>query len=270
MAAHDTRLVPGSDVDWRAPVSTPAFDNWVEMIEDRLRNQIEGWVVNLPADRRRRRFNLLLLDRSRQPIAFAKFTANPPNPLALSVLDEFSNNPPADCWVPGLLAHGLVEDFSYVVTSAMPNLSHKPARLNWEVRHQLVRELQENLQHLVAPRSVVVHGDFGPWNVRRLRDGRIAVVDWEEATEGMVGADELWHSVCVHAPSDSVDRARALVRAELPFLSEAQIEAAAGFWLSRLGRPQPQEIDPTIAMPARLDAASVRLERVLAGFAGTV
>jgi hypothetical protein len=269
LAARDTRLVPGTDVDWHPPVSTPAFENWIAMVEIRLRNEIPSWVVNLPADSRRRRFNLLLLDRSRQPIAFAKFTANPPNNLALKVLDEFGNRPPADFWVPGLLAHGLVEDFSYAVTSAMPNLSHAPARLNWEVRHQLVREFQESLQHLVAPPSVIVHGDFGPWNVRRLRDGRIAVVDWEETTEGVVGADELWHSVCVHASSESVDRARALVRAELPFLSQTQIEAAAGFWLSRLGRPQPQEIDPAIAMPARLDAASVRMERVLAGFTRT-
>ena len=269
LAARDPRLVPGTDVDWRPPVSTPAFENWITTVEDRLGTEVRSWVVNLPADRRRRRFNLLLLDRSRKPIAFGKFTANPPNQLALQVLEEFAKNPPGDFWAPGLLAHGLVEEFSYVVTSAMPNLSHTPARLTWQVRHQLVREFQESLRHLIAPPSVIVHGDFGPWNVRRLRDGRIAVVDWEETTEGVVGADELWHSVCVHASAEPVDRARALVRAEVPFLSEPQLEAAAGFWLTRLSRPQPQEIDPAIAMPARLDAASMRMERVLAGFGRT-
>lgn len=34
-----------------------------------------------------------------------------------------------------------------------------------------------------------MHGDFAPWNVRVLPDGRIAVIDWEHAAWGPPDAD---------------------------------------------------------------------------------
>lgn len=36
-----------------------------------------------------------------------------------------------------------------------------------------------------------MHGDLTPWNLRRLRDGRLTLLDWEDASWGPDGADEV-------------------------------------------------------------------------------
>lgn len=41
-------------------------------------------------------------------------------------------------------------------------------------------------------RACVEHGDFAPWNMRRLADGRVALIDWEWASEEGLP----WQDVC--------------------------------------------------------------------------
>jgi hypothetical protein len=268
LAARDVRLVPGREIAWHPPISEGEFLPWIQMVEDRIGRSIHSWVVHLPADRRRRRFNLLFLNLAREPVAFAKVTANSPNPLAIRALAEFASSPPDRFWAPALLIEGRLADFSYVVTTPMPNVAHRPAELDIDARHGIVAEFQAKLRHLVHGPLVLVHGDFGPWNVRRLLDGRVAVVDWEEATPGVPLADELWHSVSVQPQRMGNDGATGQVYKELSHYSTHDVVVAAKFWLDRLARPQPEEIDESIPMPARLDIASTRIEQVLRTLAG--
>ncbi len=263
LAARDVRLVPSRAAEWRPPIEQAEFARWIHEVQDRLGQTICSWIVHLPADRRRRRFNLLLLDETRRPVGFAKLTANPPNPLAIKALGWFKDHPPAEFWAPGMLLEGSLGAFSYLVTSPMPNLAHRPARLDWESRYRIVSEFQTKLAHLVEAPSVLVHGDFGPWNVRRLSDGRITVIDWEEASAGVAVADELWHSISTQTQRLGAEAALPLVLQGLSHHAADDVVTAAEFWLSRLARPQPDEVDELVLMPARLDAASLRIEGVL-------
>jgi hypothetical protein len=64
------------------------------------------------------------------------------------------------------------------------------------------------------------------------------------------------------------DGATGQVYKELSRYSTHDVVVAAKFWLDRLARPQPEEIDESIPMPARLDIASTRIEQVLRTLAG--
>jgi hypothetical protein len=269
LAGRDIRLVPGRNVTWRPPLAVDLFDQWFSLVQERLDIVARSWVVQLPTDRRRRRFNLLLLDARRVPIAFVKVTANPPNPMSIGALSRFNDEPPTSFWVPRLALDGRLEHLSYVVTSAMPNKSHRPAILLPDVRHRVVKEIQARLADLATPPSVVVHGDFGPWNVRQLRDGRLAIVDWEETAAGVVAADELWHSVCLQRHRQPLGKTLTRVRAELAHHSSEDVVVAARFWVDRLGRPQPAEVDESISMPNRHRIASARTREVLEALSGS-
>lgn len=142
LAAHSVRLVPGSDVAWEVPAEEPLFRDWVDRAGDALRTRVGSWVVQLPIDRRRRRFSLLLLDLGRWPVGFAKFTGNPANPLAVRALARFADQPTRAFWSPQLALAGRLGDYSFVLTSPMPNRPHCPAVLTPQHRRQILGEIQ--------------------------------------------------------------------------------------------------------------------------------
>jgi hypothetical protein len=262
LAAKGIRLVPGRRVEWLPPIDEEPFVEWIREVEHSLNRSIGYWVVHLPADVRRRRFNILLFDHDRTSIGFAKLTENPSNPLAISALSEFRCSLPQEYWAPELIHHGWLGKYSFVVTTSMPNVSHGPARFEAEQRRKIVSSIQWRLKHLVAPDVAFVHGDFGPWNVRALSDGRIAVVDWEEATAGPVAADELWHAVAIGARNRS-GKATGRVLRELAHYSASDVSAAARFWQDRLSRPERKEVDTTIPMPPRHRTTSSRIQTLI-------
>lgn len=262
LAASRISFVPGRRVEWHPPIGEESFIEWLREVEHALKRSIGYWVVHLPADVRRRRFNLLLFDRDRISIGFAKLTENPSNPLSINALSEFRIIRPKGYWAPELIHHGRLGGYSFVVTTSMPNVSHGPATFDPEQRRGIVSGIQSRMNHLVAPDVVFVHGDFGPWNVRALSDGRVAVVDWEEATAGPPAADELWHAVAVRAHSRS-EKATEQVLRDLPHYSLSDVSVAARFWQDRLARPEREEVDTSIPMPPRHRATSSRIHTVI-------
>jgi hypothetical protein len=219
-------------------------------------------VVHLPADPRRRRFNLLLLDSQAAPVGFAKFTANRPNAMALDALRRFAEDQTQSFWSPKLIVSGQAGIYSYAVTTTMPNRPHGPARLNGTSRREILTEIQDRLSDLV-PTGVAVHGDFAPWNVRQFADGKVAVVDWEETRLGAPAADDLWFVVAVHAPrgSDVSSVLREIMQGSS--YTRAEIFDAAEYWLKRLSEPEAREIASEIVMPASLNENSRRIKTLL-------
>jgi len=155
----------------------------------------DRWVIGLPADPRRRRFHILLLDESHRQVGFAKFSTNPLAEFAVRVREHLNRSDPSTFWTPRLLAHGAVSGWHFTVDSAMPEGFHRPARLAPERRRAILDEIRGILRQGLG--SDVVHGDFGPWNVRSIKGHPVIVLDWEDASPGSAGMDELWHAVNV-------------------------------------------------------------------------
>ena len=260
LAGRSTAIVPGTNAVWEPPLTFRQFREWLDRACDVVNKRISTWVVQLPRDRRRRRFNLLLLESSGAPVAFAKFTTNPANPLALEALKRFEDEPTKAFWSPGLLSTDQAGNMTVVMSTPMPNRRHWPAILEPDTRHRILEEIRGRLGDLAYPRAFV-HGDFAPWNVRRLAGARIAVVDWEEATKGVAGADALWFVLCSRARADHKVVVNELTAEDR--YSETEIVSAARYWLQRLDREEAAEIDPEQEMPAQLDSFSQRLRSML-------
>ncbi|MGC1361515.1 MAG: hypothetical protein WA826_10090, partial [Silvibacterium sp.] len=55
--------------------------------------------------------------------------------------------------------------------------------LDSSVDSSLLSDALSSLEVRDELRACVEHGDFAPWNLRRLADGRLALIDWEWAVE---------------------------------------------------------------------------------------
>lgn len=260
-------LVPGKNVRWDPPIDQSLLRVWLPQASEALSNRVEWWVAQLPMDSRRRRFNLLLVDSNRVPVGFAKFTRNRPNPMSLIALARFAEEPTRSFWSPALALADQLGDYSVVLTSSMPNRAHRPAVLSPDLRRTIVDEIHHRLDDLAAP-GVAIHGDFAPWNVRSFSGGGIAVLDWEEITSGVVGADELWYAVCSRAlAGGGLELAWKQIVSDSPYGLEVMSEAAR-FLINRLSQKEPEEIDSQNAMPPKLDEFSRSLRSILEDIAG--
>jgi len=263
IASRSIRLTPGSNTRWHPPVPKTDMANWLLELEESVGERVIGAVIQLPGDSRRRRFSLLLTNATDAPIAFAKFTMNPPNKMAIDAFRKFGEDPPEAYWAPRLLGAGMLGGYSYTVTTAMPNRPHVPARLSSPNRRDIINDIQDRLADLAQDGAVVMHGDFGAWNVRSFRHGSIAIVDWEATCQGVPVADELWHAISwVSTRSSSVDTARFL-RSELPDHDPDVVSLAARFWLGKLGQPEADEIDPQKPMPTNLKTTATTIRDLL-------
>ena len=92
-----------------------------------------------------------------------------------------------------------------------------------------------------------MHGDFAPWNLRRLRDGSLALIDWEDAGFGPPGADEVFYratsaALWGHRPHrsearEAVEFWRRRVQPQPATTREHRLAVALGEALSRMGTP---------------------------------
>lgn len=255
-------LVPGRRWNWSPKCGTELIAECLEKVSEMATAPM--WiVVQLPRDARRRRFNLLLLDRRRRPISFVKFTTNRPNLMAISTHKRLADRAPANFWAPSFIASGDDGTWHFLALSAMPNLPHYPARLSPASRRELVTEIQSWVDSVGDERNATVHGDFGPWNVRRLADRRIAIVDWEDMTIGPASVDELWHLLTWYNQRHRRPISITRTLAELEPTSAHEIARAAKFLLERLSQPEPADVDHAAYMPSRLADYARRLKTSL-------
>lgn len=97
-------------------------------------------------------------------------------------------------WHPEPLGEGTTGGWSFLAMTALPPQRHTAA--GYAAVRPLADELAAALE--VLPRSQAVpshwrpaHGDFTPWNCRNLQDGRVAIVDWEDAGWAPPGTDDV-------------------------------------------------------------------------------
>lgn len=186
------RGLPGADTEWEPPM---AGEVWDELL-DRWRSEIGSFDAH--AVHRRSLpdefgFGLLLLDRGR-PRAFVKLR---PHDADLRVereaLGRVAAYAPRHFFAPRIVADGSAGRWSFLATEPLSPRIHRPPgrRVDLEA---VAGEASEALNGLEppeggSPRWRPMHGDFTPWNLRRLDDGRLALLDWEEAGYGPPGAD---------------------------------------------------------------------------------
>lgn len=70
-------------------------------------------------------------------------------------------------------------------------IKHLPA-ISAALDPALLEDALSSLDQNEPLRSCIVHGDFTPWNLRRLPDGRLTLIDWEWARENGLP----WQDVC--------------------------------------------------------------------------
>lgn len=206
----------------------------------------ELWTIGVPRDLRRQRFHLFVPDRRRRVLAFAKFTKNPHSELNIEVRQILTGTGFVTFKTPEPLAHGSFADWNFTIDRALDPGLHRPARLSPSKRSAIVAEIQAALSELASPGSVILHGDFGPWNVRLDSSGDTVVLDWEDVATGPTAGDELWHAlntVLIEGKTHSTAADR--VRRQLGHHKAGAIADAARYWQDRLSGPEPAEVDST-------------------------
>ena len=147
-----------------------------------------------------RRALLALLLSDDRPIAFVKavtgadVTGLRREQEALTAMAGTDSRPVV---VPELLAVGTTGEWCW---TAMTPLSARPHRPAWRCDAGAIATwLQSRLQGAVADPDVAahwrpMHGDFAPWNLRKLLGGPLALFDFEDARMAPPAADiTYWH-----------------------------------------------------------------------------
>jgi hypothetical protein len=254
--------------DWSPPLPDHEWEEWLASAGRLVDTDVASVVVLPPGDVHRRRFSLILLDGKNRPVGFVKWTRNPPNPLAVAAERILGDAPLRHFSVPRLLAHQATNGWTCSINEMLPPGPHRPARLDSGTRQLIVAEIHRHLTGLATGPWPISHGDFAPWNVRRLSTGTVAVIDWEDVRPAPVATDELWHVVTATlstggSAADAIGR----VESELTHHDSGALAAAATF-LRRREIEQPREADATIRRSAALLAFERAISEALAGVQG--
>ncbi|MBA2529684.1 MAG: aminoglycoside phosphotransferase family protein [Euzebyales bacterium] len=138
-----------------------------------------------------------VLVRDRGPVGFVRVGQGGRRTLEAEerALSAVSNAAIRSFTVPGPLGVGSVAEWDWLATTALPGGLHQPAR------HPPIAEITVELQQALAgalpdverpPHWVPMHGDLAPWNLRRIRGRRLALLDWQDATWGPPHADAVY------------------------------------------------------------------------------
>ena len=146
----------------------------------------------------------LLLLRGGTPLAFVKVAPTLGGTLAResAALEGAAALRPLYYRVCRPLAHGRVQDWSYLAMEPLPPRPHRVPRR--PPLAAILTEVRAALRHLPSspstpPHWVPVHGDFAPWNLRDVPGWGRALFDWEGAGWAPPGADLLWYRLTERA-----------------------------------------------------------------------
>ncbi len=168
---------------------------------------LDGFAVSSRRQADRRAF-LVLAYRQRRPFAFLKIAeagqaggfdaehaclsglARPDAPMPSSPV------PDSPVLVPTLLGAGEFSGMRWTAMSALPPRPHRPAKtadvgtiVDW-----FQSKLAGRLPGVAPTGWVPIHGDFAPWNLRRLFGAGLTLFDFEDARYGPADADTtFWH-----------------------------------------------------------------------------
>ncbi len=181
--------------------------------------------------------HLILAFRDGSPITFCKI-AGESSAVSFGVeqrcLTELSNAKRAPVIVPRLLVGGTAHGLQFTAMSALPPRPHRPF---WGNVAPILEWLQLSLAD-VLPRVgpahwVPMHGDFAPWNLRRLWFGSHTLFDYEDARYGPPSGDAVFWMV-----------ATATLKGQP--LSHAIDEESREFWREFLTHRLSSQTDPEL------------------------
>lgn len=252
------RLLPGSRTELVMP-----FDEHVLV---RIQREVgfhpdSDLVVLQPSDPRRSRVLIIVLDRDRRPDAFIKATLDEPNELAMRALAELARAP---FLVPRPRTVFRVGDWWVTVEDPLPQVSHRPARLDPTDLHDLVTRFQLVLGSKDG--QVLGHGDLGPWNLREFKGHGVGIIDWEYAAWAPRAADELWQFLTMglattRHPGERIGaRTREWLMITHPL---DEIAEAVAYVVQRRSRPEAEEIKDDVSRTPALQEFELRLEHAL-------
>jgi len=229
------RAVPGRRAAWEPSMSA---DDW-RLVEAQLSDLVgpfDSFAVFRPNQEERAGFGLLLLNGNRR-LGYVKFRSGISARLqAEAEAQELAAASPGPVFrVARPLSFGCVAGWSYLLMEALPAGRHRPALAT------PMEEVIDRVQHLLVglPRPtgtphhwVPMHGDLTPWNVRRLADGNLGLLDWENAGWAPPGADHvLWEAT------------RAMLLGCSPAF-DPDAEEAREYWMRYLEQGEPDTTKP--------------------------
>lgn len=189
------RLLPGRSRPWRPPLAT---DEWHALLEDLadIVGRFDSHSIYLRPDDRQGLL-LLLLDEDR-PIGLVK--ARPGDPATIDreeqALLRVERASIGSFQVPRVLGSGIAADWRFLVMSPMPPRMHRvpPA----DRLAAVVGDIEAALSSQARPDAVAAdwapcHGDFAPWNLRRLDESVPWLLDWENVGWAPPGADWVFY-----------------------------------------------------------------------------
>lgn len=187
-------VLPGRRAVWKPPMTDDTWRGLLQEWEPSV-GQLEGFAVYHRRPAGRKGFNLLAL-RNGEPRAFLKLRAEADIGLSneYEALRRVRDFCPRSFTAPQCLALGEYDGWHYLAQTPLPPRFHRPPRD--PPLHEVLQEIEAALQTLpretqVPPHWRPMHGDFTPWNLRRLDDGPLMLFDWEDAGWGPPGADEV-------------------------------------------------------------------------------
>ncbi len=186
--------LPGRVATWTSPLSDDAALELTARVTTKIGefDSVAGYKRMQPG---RRGFALLLLKGS-EAVGFLKLREDSSDALraerqALLSLAEFR---PRTFTTPTVIDFGTVHGWQFLLTTALTSRPHRVP--DGAPIMDIVSEIDSALSTLPKPSDATdawrpMHGDFTPWNLRRTKEGRLILFDWEDASWGPEGADEV-------------------------------------------------------------------------------
>ena len=195
IAATRNTSVLGARTTWSPPMDAGSWEDLLACWRREL-GSFDTFAVHERPQPSRAGLGVLLLDGG-SPVAFVKARAGDASralAAEFASLERCMANA-GSLVVPRLLADGHDAGWRWLGTSVVQTTPHEPAY--YADVGSVAAEVRERLAGgAVRPVDVPrhwqrMHGDLTPWNLRRLRDGKLVLFDWEESGWGPPAADEV-------------------------------------------------------------------------------
>lgn len=219
--------------------------------------EFDDWALHRPPDSHRDGLGVLLLRRGR-PVAFVKVrkggdcAALHRESAALRLVEKAN---PQSFRFSKALFQGSVTGWAFAGFAPLPtDLHHPPSDPPLAAILEEIREALATLPRSQATPAhwLPMHGDFTPWNLRRLRR-HLYLLDWETAGWGPPGADEvMYRSTAVVMRLESPDTYRK---------AAPEYPEAVRYWRAHWQRKIDRHTPPGDAPPEK--ALAVQLVNVL-------
>lgn len=190
-------MLPGRAFEWDCPIP---MHIWDALVTEWTR--CWGPIDNIAVYERTHRTHpglAFLFMRGGTPVAFAKVRQTDVESLKNEALAMglVWQQQPSSFSVPEPLAYGQVGAWHYLAVSPLPSGSHSIPRDIFldpiiEDVHLALEEFPRDPE--VPSHWQPMHGDFTPWNLRRLARGDLVLIDWEYAGWGPPRADEVLYA----------------------------------------------------------------------------